>query len=157
MNNTGLICVTHDPNGKNISLVRKLSQKLNHIYSDLYITVSEVTDKDLIDELERNRFNVRVIPKKGAAHARREVLKFGLHGSNQHFHYCDFDRLLTWTDKYDYELKDIVDEIPRYDLRLELKKCHIKSKKNKKPTKINKAGFKISILQVLIEQYFPDF
>jgi hypothetical protein len=115
MNNSGLICVTHDPNGKNISLVRKLSHKLNHIYSDLYITVSEVTDKDLIDELERNRFNVRVIPKKGAAHARREVLKFGLQGSNQHFHYCDFDRLLTWTDKYDYELKDIVDEIPRHD------------------------------------------
>jgi len=115
MNYTGLVCITHDPNGKNTSLLKKLSPILNQVYSDLFITVSEVTDKDLIHELERNGFNVRVIPKKGAAHARREVLKFGLQGSNQSFHYCDFDRLLTWADKYDYELKNIVNDIPNHD------------------------------------------
>lgn len=115
MINIGLICVTHDPIGKNINLIKKHSPLLNKIYKDLFITVSEETNKDLIDELEKSRFNVEIIPKKGAAHARREVLKFGLTGCNQYFHYCDFDRLLTWADKYGDELKNTVNEIPNYD------------------------------------------
>lgn len=115
MNNVGLICVTHDPAGKNINLVNKLGPFLNEIYHDMYITVSEETNKVLTDELEKNGFNIKVIPKKGAAHARREVLKFGLTGSNHYFHYCDFDRLLTWADRYGNELKSIVDEILGHD------------------------------------------
>lgn len=115
MNNIGLICVTHDPVGKNTNLINKLGSSLNEIYQDIYITVSEETNKDLIDKLEENGFKIKVIPKKGAAHARREVLKFGLTGSNQYFHYCDFDRLLTWADRYGNELKSIVAEIPNSD------------------------------------------
>lgn len=115
MNNIGLICVTHDPTGKNINFVKSLSPLLSEIYKDLFITVSEETDKDLIDELKINKFNVKVIPKKGAAHARREVLKWGLTGSNEYFHYCDFDRLITWVDTYGNELKNTVSEIPNHD------------------------------------------
>ena len=115
MNNVGLICVTHDPVGKNISLVNKFRPYLNEIYHDMYITVSEETNKGLQDELEKNGFKIKVIPKKGAAHARREVLKLGLTGSNHYFHYCDFDRLLTWAERYGNELKSIVDEIPCHD------------------------------------------
>lgn len=111
----GLICVTHDPTGKNINLVKKFGPLLNKIYKDMFITVSEETDKDFISQLENNKFNTKIIPKKGAAHARREVLKFGLTGSNQYFHYCDFDRLLTWADRYGNELKNIVNEIPNHD------------------------------------------
>lgn len=113
--NVGLICVTHDPSGKNIDLVKKHSYILRQIYSDLFITVSEETGKNQIEELKKNKFNLRVIPKKGAAHARREVLRFGLNGSNEHFHYCDFDRLLTWADRYSNELKEIPSEICKYD------------------------------------------
>lgn len=115
MNNIGLICVTHDPKGKNKNLIKEVSPILNDIYTDKFITISEETDKDLIRELDKNGFNVKIIPKKGAAHARREVLKFGLTGCNQYFHYCDFDRLLTWGDKYAKELKKIVFEIANYD------------------------------------------
>lgn len=115
MGNVGLICVTHDPDGKNISLVNKFGSYLNEIYHDMYITVSEESNKGLPDELEKYGFKIKVIPKKGAAHARREVLKFGLTGSNHYFHYCDFDRLLTWADRYGNELKSIVNEIPNHD------------------------------------------
>jgi hypothetical protein len=111
----GLICVTHDPAGKNIRLVKKLGSFLNEIYNSMFITVSEETNKDLIDELEKNSFKIKIIPKKGAAHARREVLKFGLTDSTDHFHYCDFDRLLTWADRHRNELKSIVDEITSQD------------------------------------------
>lgn len=118
MINIGLICVTHDPIGKNINLIKKHSSLLNKIYKDLFITVSEETNKDLIDELEKSRFNVEIIPKKGAGHARREVLILGLTGCNQYFHYCDFDRLLTWADRYGDELKNTVNEIPNYDYQI---------------------------------------
>lgn len=111
----GLICVTHDPSGKSINLIKKHSPLLNEIYKDLFITVSEESSKDLIEELEKNNFNIRVISKKGAAHARRKVLEFGLTGSNSYFHYCDFDRLLTWADTYGIELKSVISEIPNYD------------------------------------------
>lgn len=80
MNNIGLICVTHDPTGKSTNLVKKLGSSLNKIYQDMYITVSEETNRGLIVELEKNDFKIKVIPKKGAANARREVLKFGLTG-----------------------------------------------------------------------------
>jgi hypothetical protein len=115
MNKIGLICVTHDPAGKNTNLVKKLDSSLNEVYQDMYITVSEETNKELKDKLVESGFKIKVIPKKGAAHARREVLKFGLKGSNQYFHYCDFDRLLTWADRYGNELKSIVAEIPDND------------------------------------------
>lgn len=115
MNNIGLICVIHDPAGKNTNLVKKLGPLLNKIYKDMYITVSAETNKDLIDELGKNGFKIKIIPKKGAAHARREALKLSLTGSDQYFHYCDFDRLLTWADRYVNELKSVVAEIPGND------------------------------------------
>lgn len=95
--------------------VKRLAPSLKEIYKDLFITVSEETDKVLIGELKKNKFNVKIIPKKGAANARREVLKFGLTGSNEYFHYCDFDRLITWVDTYENELKNTVFEITNHD------------------------------------------
>lgn len=41
-------------------------------------------------------FQVKIIPKAGAVDARRKVAEFGLTGSSTYFHYCDFNRLLTW-------------------------------------------------------------
>jgi hypothetical protein len=115
MNNVGLICAIHDPVGKSIDLVNKLASYLSEIYHDIYVTVSEETHIGLSDELRKNGFKTKSIPKKGAANARREVLKFGLAGCNDYFHYCDLDRLLTWADKYGNELRGIVDEIPGHD------------------------------------------
>ena len=115
MKNTALLCVTHDPSGKNISFISKHACALRQIYSEMFITVSEETDKNLVNELEKSKFKIRSIPKKGAAHARRQVLELGLNGTSAYFHYCDFDRLLTWIDKCSDELKTIADEIPKYD------------------------------------------
>jgi len=115
MRNVALIAVTHDPSGKNLDLIRKHSLLINEVYKNIFITVSEETNKEIIDELQRHKFNVKIIPKKGASHARREVLKFGLSGSNEYFHYCDLDRLLTWADRYGDELKNIVNKLNYYD------------------------------------------
>lgn len=102
-----LICVTHDPKGKNLKFYEKVSNVFREIYSNLFITVSEETDIKLQEKLMAGGFNVKVIAKKGAANARREAVNFALTGSDKHFHYCDFDRLLTWAIEYESELRRI--------------------------------------------------
>ncbi|WP_426350308.1 hypothetical protein ACPWSR_03455 [Alloiococcus sp. CFN-8] len=115
MNNVALICVIHDPTLNKVSFVNRIGPLLKEIYKDMYVTVSQETSKALREELVANAFKVKVIPKKGAAHARREVLKFGLTGGNDYFHYCDLDRLLTWADRYRDELKSTVNETSGHD------------------------------------------
>lgn len=108
MNSTALICVTHDPNGNNRAFAKRFLPLFNEIYDELFIAVSDKTDKALINELDEAGFKVKIIPKKGTAHARREAIKFALEGCSEYFHYCDFDRLLTWADRYSDELKNMI-------------------------------------------------
>lgn len=115
MPNIALLTVAHDPKGRYISLFYELQKEIENLYSELFITVSDESSIELIKELEKSIFNVKVIPKKGAAYARREVLKFGLNGRSDFYHYCDFDRLLTWCKNHMNELKKIISEIPNYD------------------------------------------
>ncbi|WP_316570842.1 hypothetical protein [Neobacillus sp. YIM B06451] len=114
MGKVALITVVHDPSGKKIELFKQLQNDLESIYAELFIAISDQSSAELIEVMEGSRFNVKVIPKKGAAEARREAVKFGLTGVCGHFHYCDFDRLLTWGKKHLDELKQIVQRIPDY-------------------------------------------
>jgi hypothetical protein len=108
LSNIGLLCTTHDPEGNNLALITKHHQSLSSIYNDIFITLSEESSGELLEELQGYGFNVKVIPKKGPAHARREVLKFGLESNNEFFQYCDFDRILTWCNNHSNELKRVV-------------------------------------------------
>ncbi|WP_313892038.1 hypothetical protein [Psychrobacillus sp.] len=112
---TALLTVTHDPKGRNIKLFNELQREFEQIYKELFITVSEETSIDLIKEIEKSKFNLKVIPKNGVAHARREVVKFGLTSESLHYHYCDFDRILTWGQTYLTELKAVVTDIQNHD------------------------------------------
>lgn len=115
MRNIGLICTVHDPKGKQVKNVEGLYEKIKDIYRDFYITLSEETSSDLYRKLKENNFNIRVIPKMGAAHARRQVLRFGLEGDNEYFHYCDFDRFLTWANEHLDELDSVAGEVVNKD------------------------------------------
>ncbi|WML48804.1 hypothetical protein RCG23_01325 [Neobacillus sp. PS3-34] len=115
MSEIALLTVTHDPQGRNIKLFNKLQKDFDDIYSELFITISEESSIELIKEMERSKFNVKIIPKKGVAQARREVLNLGFLGKSQYYHYCDFDRLLTWGKNHLEELKKLVANIRNYD------------------------------------------
>lgn len=115
MSQVALLAVTHDPKGKNLALFQSLQDALKDIYGELFLTISEESSPELINVVENSEFNVKRIPKQGAAHARREVVKFGLTGQSSYFHYCDFDRLLTWANNYLMELKQLVSRMPSYD------------------------------------------
>lgn len=101
-----LVTVIHDPKGKTIELFRKRKNQIELLYPECFITISHQTSQELKELLGESGFFTKFIPKLGAAHARREAIKWGLTGSSQHFHYCDFDRLLTWADRHYDELKD---------------------------------------------------
>ncbi|WP_449620773.1 hypothetical protein [Robertmurraya sp. Marseille-Q9965] len=118
MSKIALIVVTHDPNGRNIELFNEMRIDIESIYSELFITISEETSTDLIETIKDSKFNIKIIPKNGAGAARREVVKFGLLGQSEYFHYCDFDRLLTWCKYHLNELQTIVSDIPKYDYRI---------------------------------------
>lgn len=111
----GLLTVTHDQSGKNIELLNELHEEFEKIYGELFITISEESSDKLVKEFEKTQFKINIIPKKGAADARREVVKFGLSGTSEYYHYCDFDRLLTWGKNYLGELKNIMKIIPDSD------------------------------------------
>lgn len=103
-----LLTVTHDPNAKNLNLMNQLKKAIKDIYGEIFIAISDKSSIEYIEELKSSNFNVKIIPKNGAAEARRAVVKFGLSGESEFFHYCDFDRLLTWGENYLEELKRTV-------------------------------------------------
>lgn len=110
-----LLATIHDPDGNNYEYFKKYSKCLNEIYDRVYITVSDKTDKNYINLIKKSKFNVKVIPKKGAADARRNVIMLGLTGDCDYYHYCDFDRILTWIKYNIEELKNIRSHICKYE------------------------------------------
>lgn len=115
MSSVALLTVTHDPKGKNLKLFYELQKEFEDIYNELFITISDESSIELIKEIEKSKFNVKIIPKMGVAHARREALNFGLSGKSAFYHYCDFDRLLTWGNNHLDELKKVVLEIQNHN------------------------------------------
>lgn len=109
-----LITVTHDPEGKNSKLFKTHYYLFQEIYSKIYLTISDETSKEFIQEVQNREIEYRVIPKKGVADARREALKLSLRGDGQYYHYCDLDRILTWASSYPEELQQLVTSIPNY-------------------------------------------
>ncbi|MGD6831222.1 hypothetical protein ACQCT5_03605 [Sutcliffiella halmapala] len=110
-----LITITHDPTGKNMKLFKELQEEIEGIYSELFITISDASCIKLLEAMKQSKFKVKVIPKNGAAAARREVLSFGLSGKSEYYHYCDFDRLLTWGKNHMNELKQVTSNPEGYD------------------------------------------
>lgn len=115
MNKVSLLGVIHDPKGKYLESIKLFGESIKELYKKIYITVSEETHEHVYNILKDIGFNIRIIEKRGAAHARRQVLAFELEEYSEFYHYIDFDRLLTWVKYYKEELKTVIDIIPSYD------------------------------------------
>lgn len=118
MTDVALITITHDPTGENIELFQRLHKNIEKLYSELFITISEESSSELVETFKQSKFNYKIIPKKGAAEARRAVVEFGLTGKSHYYHYCDFDRLLTWATSYLSELDRTVKSIPDHEYQI---------------------------------------
>ncbi|CAG9620657.1 hypothetical protein [Sutcliffiella rhizosphaerae] len=108
----GLLVVTHDPTGRYINQFKVHKSFLSSLYDDIYLTVSDRSAETWKEELQEAKMVGKIIPKLGVAHARREVVKLGLAGECDFFHYVDLDRLLTWCTAFPEELEKTVTKIP---------------------------------------------
>lgn len=90
-----LVCAVHDPTGGNIPFLRRAAPTLIRIYAGMYVAVSEETAPAVTRELQQAGFATQVVPKTGAANARRDALRLASTTPFEYFHYCDLDRILT--------------------------------------------------------------
>ncbi|AER15035.1 hypothetical protein MKN54_01010 [Streptococcus suis] len=95
-----LITTIHDVDGNLLNFLDSTCLRLSSIFNETYVTISDRTCPKVIKKCQELFNNVKIIPKKGAADARRQVLKFALDDENRHrneyIFYCDFDRVVTW-------------------------------------------------------------
>ncbi len=84
-------------------------------YDEKYITISNVTPKEIVKELEESNFYINIVEKLGVGNARRDSLKFVSNYDYDYYHYCDFDRLLTWIKEYPAELNSFIQNIVDVD------------------------------------------
>lgn len=111
-----LTCITHDPTGSLLSTIKELKEELMNLnYDKKYITISNVTPKEIVKELEECKFHINIAEKSGVGNARRDCLKFVSNYDHDYYHYCDFDRLLTWVKEYPAVLNSFIQNIVDVD------------------------------------------
>jgi hypothetical protein len=90
---------------------------LTSLYPLLVVVATPSTSQETVDTLAAYQAKVYPEGTKHIGASRRRALELGLeHKGIQHFHYCDFDRLLHWTLHYPDELNGIVTHtIPQSD------------------------------------------
>ncbi|MDX8047146.1 hypothetical protein SH601_14230 [Gracilibacillus sp. S3-1-1] len=89
-----LLSVIHDPKEKIIEDLREVIHKISVAYIDKLVCISDQTTKEIVNLLEDADFNVKIIPKQGAANARRSVVQFASDRDYSHYHYCDLWRFV---------------------------------------------------------------
>jgi hypothetical protein len=109
---TTLLSALHDSDGKLIDAISLYLPELQRIYDSIVVVVTDTTDGKVIDLLGEA---AKVQAMGGLAQARRMSINFGLQTQADHFHYCDFDRVLYWIINYPDELRSVVNHIPLYD------------------------------------------
>jgi hypothetical protein len=112
---TTLISIAHDPAGALVQPTKKALGLLKEIYSSVIVNVTDTSDVHLIAALAANCI---LSPVQGVGAARRLALKYALGLGGQHFHYCDFDRLLYWALHHPDELADVSQGITEFEFTI---------------------------------------
>lgn len=113
MKSVGLVAVLHDERGDLLDHLQQHLSKAEGLYDTMFIALSDTSDERLEPELIKQGFELIRIPKKGAAYARREVLRFAFEHEQvcDVYHYCDLDRLVTWLATELGELKHTIAQL----------------------------------------------
>lgn len=105
-----LLTTIHDPYIKLSDEIERYSSELNQIFDEIFICISNQTNRSIINQCIQYFKNTKIIKKRGAADARRKALNFALStdiSNSQMLMYCDFDRIITWIKLYPDELSQI--------------------------------------------------
>lgn len=104
------ITTIHDPYQKLVDEISSYGPKITALFDEVYLCISDQTQPSVIAACREDFANIKVIKKRGAADARRQVLQFALSSTTQRqeMMYCDFDRVITWLKLYPEELGEVV-------------------------------------------------
>ncbi|TES49490.1 hypothetical protein [Shouchella lehensis] len=109
--NLSLATVLHDPHSHLYDAIIKNGDRLRDCkYVNKYVAISNETSKSIVDLLLDLDFTIYRVEKRGAGNARRDLLKNLPFNKVLLYHYCDFDRFLTWIN---YHMEEL-DTLNRY-------------------------------------------
>jgi len=121
MKMVSLASTLHNPNSEMLSITKKFFRKLKKIFMSLNLVVTKTTDRELIKYLKKQKVNLQlvkpIIPLGSSSH-RKLAVKMALNNNEsfQLYFHIDFDRLLHWISHYPEELKELLTNIPSFDL-----------------------------------------
>lgn len=115
-----LVATVHDPDNRLLQLTQASLPALKDIYPSISVLCSAPTHHELVTLLEKDGIMVRKEGRspgghKGLGRTRRDALQAGLASGAEHFHLCDFDRVLHWVNHYPEELQAALVDISHYD------------------------------------------
>jgi hypothetical protein len=115
-----LVATAHDPEMRLFQLAEAGLSRIKETYSTVSVLCSASTHHEMVTLLENNGIMVRKEGRpptghKGLGRTRRDALQAGLACGSEHFHLCDFDRVLHWVAHYPAELETSLEDIARHD------------------------------------------
>ncbi len=110
-----LACVHHDPNARLLYLLDSEIHKLKTLYKEIFVAVSPLTDKKVIEKLLDLEIKVLVMKNNWRGDAYREVMKVAYDSMFEQIHYCDFDRIIHWTKFHYTDIKNLINSSVRKD------------------------------------------
>ena len=110
-----LVSTLHDPEGRMVDATRRLLGRLQELYEGISVVPTSSTSERLLGTLSGVAVESLDESNGAIGVGRRHALKLGLLSGASHLHYCDFDRILHWIDRYPSELTSILRAIQAHD------------------------------------------
>ncbi|WP_273716786.1 GNAT family N-acetyltransferase [Alkalihalobacillus pseudalcaliphilus] len=111
-----LLAIVHDEEGQLYHNINEVLPFIEKYYPQAYIAVSEVTSHKVKKLLEGSALTIYEIPKRGAAQARRQIVRKAVNNSDaDYYHYCDLDHLITWIQTNPKELLKVHSQLKKGD------------------------------------------
>jgi hypothetical protein len=104
---TTLLTIQHDPKGILLKPLKAKLSILRNLFTHTLVVITPTTHPDYVGNLDATY----MLPRLGMANARRDAINLALvHCRDNHYFYCDFDRLIFWISNYPDELKETINQ-----------------------------------------------
>lgn len=110
-----LVSTMHDPDGRMVETTRLLFSRLLEMYEAVVVAPTFLTSPHMLEALEGAVVEPLEESNGCIGVGRRHALRMGLRTNASHLHYCDFDRILHWIERYPEELASTLGELQKHD------------------------------------------
>ncbi len=119
MIDVALAVIQYDPNGALFDQTVRVLPRLQQVFSDIAVFANAATAPRSIEYLRQLGARVTAeAAQVGLNHVgwfRRAAVQLALQGPCAFILYCDFDRILHWMEFHPQELRDVAQQLARYD------------------------------------------